>query len=137
MGFLVDDDDDDDDDDDNDEACDFSSTTTLLMVKLGDKSFCSTDCNRLVCFWAFDEEMELWVKECAEDGCSVGLCMNHQALGPGTWVSSSGKKQPTTSITPFETFSMSQLAIRLEWLWSSLRDSLYFSINLGKIFDSQ
>ena len=123
------------DDDDDNEVCNFSRTTTLLMAKSGDKYFRSTDCNLLVCFWPFDEEMELWVKECAEDGCSVGLYMNLRALGPATWVSSSDKKHPTTSITPFEIFSMSQLAIRFERLWSSLRDSLYFSINLGKVFD--
>ena len=100
--------------DDDDEVWDFASTATLLMVKSGDKSFCSTDCNLLVCFWPFDEEMELWVKECAEDGCSVGLYMNLRALGPATWVSSSGKKHPTTSITPFETFNMSQ-AQQIRW----------------------
>ena len=85
VAFLVDDDDDDDDDDEEDDDC----TTTLLMVKSGDKYFCSTDCNLLVCFCLLDEEMELWVKE-SVDGWSVGLCMNRQALEPATRVSSSG-----------------------------------------------
>ena len=59
--FSVDDDNDDDDDDN--EAWDFSSTATLLIVKSGGKSFCNTECNLLVWFWPFDEEIKLWEKE--------------------------------------------------------------------------
>ena len=54
------------------------------MVKFGEKSFCSIDCNLLLCFCPFDEEMELWVKECTEDGYAVGLCMNLAQLPPAT-----------------------------------------------------
>lgn len=107
------------------------------MVKFGEKSFCSIDCNLLLYFWPFDEEMELWVKECTEDGYAVGLCMNLPQLPPATWVSPTGKKHPATSITPYATFSMSQLAIRFERLWSSIRDSLSFSIGFRKLFDWQ
>lgn len=45
--------------------------------------------------------MKFWVKECAEDGYSDGHCMKIWALQLATWVSSSGKKYPITSVTPF------------------------------------
>ena len=40
----------------------FFKHNNLIDVKRGDKSFCTTDWNLLVCFWFFDEEMEPWVK---------------------------------------------------------------------------
>ena len=48
----------------DDEAWDFSSTIALVMFKSDDKFFWSAECNLLVCFWSFDEEIELWVKAC-------------------------------------------------------------------------
>ena len=81
--------------------------------------------------------MELWVKKCAKNECSIGLCMSLRALGTATVVLPSGTKHRTRSITTFAIFDMSQLAITFERLWPSLRDSLCSSLNFGKIFDRQ